>query len=395
MEKGRIRFRLIYRVGRVVAQLFLLRYGFRTNRLRKTDENYIVMSNHLTEKDMLMLGAAMKEPMYFVAGEHLLRSPAGKLMAWAQNPIFMYKGAGDLGTIREIVRRVKNGDNVMIFPEGSRSFAGETVQLPQSAARLVKLAGCGLITYHIQGGYFVAPRWAYTFRTGPVRGNIVHVYSAQEVRDMSREQLTEAINHDLYENAYETQRKHPAAYRGKRLAEGLENYLITCSRCGAFDTMITENDRFRCTKCGQAGRYTDTGFLEGEGLRFDSVYDWGKWSEEQLSAYIRGQEDGAVCFRDEPVTLYEITRDHRQVNLYTGDVTGFRDRLELGETVIPLKDITAIDMLYYGKTLLFTWEGRHLGITGEQFHALKYHKLYEEAPARKKPHPAKASADRE
>lgn len=379
MDKSRLKFRyrFIYKTVGGLAPLILRKYGFTTERISKKDEPYIVVANHLTEVDMLMLGGAFAEHMYFVAGEHLLRTKAGPKIKWAQDPIFTYKGAPSIDTMREVIRKIRAGHNVMIFPEGSRSFNGETVKLDSGIAKLVKTAGCALATYHIEGGYFVAPRWAYTTRTGPMKGHIVNIYSSEEVRSMSKEELTDCINRDIYENAYETQRRNMYTYKGERLAEGLENYLVRCSCCGAFDSMVTEDDRFRCTECGQSGRYTPQGFLEGEGLRFDSVYDWGVWSEKETCKYIKTFEGDGPVFRDADTVLYEVLSDHSRVDLASGEIKGFKDRLEAGGDTFRFEDINGMDMLYFGKTLVFSYKKRHMAITGEHFHAIKYHKLFD------------------
>ena len=172
-EKTRLdkrRYSMIYKTARQFARLPLRKYQFKTDQLPKTDEPYIVMANHLTEADIIMVARAFPQHMYYVAGEHLRRSKIGNLIEWSQHPIFEFKGAGAVEVVREITRRIKRGNNVIIFPEGSRSFNGETIKLPLSAAKIVKMAKCGLVTYRLQGGYFVAPRWAYTVRRGPVRG---------------------------------------------------------------------------------------------------------------------------------------------------------------------------------------------------------------------------------
>ena len=379
VDKGRFKYRykLIYKTVGSLVPLLLHKYGFKTDRMSKKDEPYIVVSNHLTEVDMFMVAGAFSEHMYFVAGEHLLRTKAGPKMKWAQDPIFTFKGAPSIDTMRAVIRKIRAGHNIMIFPEGSRSFNGETLKLDSSIAKLVKTAGCALVTYHIEGGYFVAPRWAYTTRTGPMKGNIVNVYSSQEVKKMSTDDLTDCINRDIYENAYDTQRRNMYKYKGKRLAEGLENYLVKCSCCGAFDSMVTEDDRFRCTECGQSGTYTQEGFLEGDGLRFDSVYDWGVWSEKEICKYIKEFEGEEAVFCDTEVVLYEVLPDHSRIDLANGEVKGYKDRLEIGTEVVSFDEIRGMDMLYFGKTLVFTWQKRHLAITGEHYHAIKYQKLFE------------------
>ena len=376
-KQDKRRYPLLYKAARAAAWFPLRKYQFQTDKLPKTDEPYIVMANYLTEADIIMVARAFPQHMYYVAGEHLRRSKIGGLIEWAQHPIFEFKGAGAVEVVREITRRVKRGNNVIIFPEGSRSFNGETIKLPLSAAKIVKMAKCGLVTYRIEGGYFVAPRWAYTVRRGPVRGVIVHHYTAEEVKAMSAEQLLDAINTDLHENAYERQRKERFLYKGERLAEGLENYLVKCPVCGEFDTMVTADNEFYCTKCGHRGIYREDGFLEGKDLVYDNVYDWGKWAEEQTTAYIKEKPDDAVIFGDRNVKLYLVTNDHRQIDIFDGEVLGYKDRLEMNGEVFPFEKIIAMDMLYFGKTLLFTIDNKHLGITGERYHAIKYQKLYD------------------
>ncbi len=143
------------------------------------------MANHCTEVDMIMLVKAIKPHQYFVCGEHLLRSKFGPKLKLLYNPIPEFKGASATKTVSEIIRRIRAGCNIMIFPEGSRSFNGETLKQPVATGKLVKLAKSGLITYRITGGYFVAPRWAYNFRTGPLEGKIVHRYTPEEIAAMS------------------------------------------------------------------------------------------------------------------------------------------------------------------------------------------------------------------
>ena len=117
MDKSRIRFRykLIYKTVGSLVPLILRKYGFSTDRISKKDEPYIVVANHLTEVDMLMVAGAFSEHMYYVAGEHLLRTKAGPKMKWAQDPIFTYKGAPSIDTMREVIRRIRAGHNVMTY----------------------------------------------------------------------------------------------------------------------------------------------------------------------------------------------------------------------------------------------------------------------------------------
>ena len=372
------RYDAIYRVGRVFTTAYMkLKYGYRTNKPPKSDGPYIVMANHTTEEDMFMVGAAFKKPMDFVVGEHLTRTKGGAKIFKYCEPIAIFKGSVATAPVREIMRRVKDGRNIMIFPEGSRNFNGETEPVGAAAGKMVKACRCGLYTYRTKGGYFMAPRWAKTFRKGHCEGEVVRYYSPEELGKMSAEEITAAINRDIYENAHETQRQWMKPYKGKDLAEGIENYCIICPECGSYDTLQSEGNTFRCGSCGLSGEYLETGFLKGEKLPFDNVLSWGRWQEKRFDEDMNKRAEDERLFTEENLTLYEVSEDHVQTTLGTGTLRAYKDHLEMLGNRWDFQNIPAMSMLYFGKTLLFMDGKRHLGITGEHFHAWKENRLWE------------------
>ncbi len=361
----------------VIAQPYMaIRYGFKTKHLR-LKEPCLVVSNHLTEIDMIMVGCAFPRQMYIVGGEHIQSRSIFPVLDFFFHPITMYKADSDTAAIKEIIRRLRAGHSIMLFPEGSRSFNGETETLTDSIGKLCKSGKCGLVTYHLGGGYFTAPRWAYTTRKGRMWGEIKSYLTADEVAKMSPHEITELINRDIHDNAYETQRVEMNRYTGERLAEGLENYLIICPSCGEYNTLETSGNEFKCPHCGLHGKYNEYGFLEGENLPFDNVYDWGKWVEKKFREDLLGKQPDELLYTDSDLKFYEIAPDHERITLEETGIKGYSDRIEIGGSEFDFSEISGMDMLYYGKTLMFTWRGRHFGLTGENFHAVRYKWTYD------------------
>ena len=373
----------VYKAVYPLTVLLLRKYQFKTDVCPKLkDGHYIIMANHTTESDMTMLINAFRRHMYFVCGEHLLRSKVAKPYWFFFDPIPEAKGTIPLGTVREILRRAHKGHNIMIFPEGSRSFNGVTAKVGVSSGKLVKMAKAGLITYRIIGGYFIAPRWAYHFRKGKVEGKIVHIYSPEQIARMSDQEVADAINNDLYEDAYESQKKRMVRYSGEGQAEGIENYLIRCPHCLAYDSMEGKDNKFRCTKCGKEGTLDEYGYIHGD-FPFDNVRDFGAWVVKSFKEDMRDREDGAHLFTETDVKLFEITRDHRQVDLVKGTAEIYKDRIEIGDYRLPFAEMPAMSGLYFGKTALFTHGNTYYGLTGEHCHAWKCNMLYELAKEEK------------
>lgn len=368
--------KLIYSIAHRVAPLLVREYNFKTSPVPEINEPYIVLANHTTEKDMVMLATAFRKHMYFVCGEHLFRTNFGKALRLFFDPIPAPRGGSMVKATKEVLRRCKHGHNIMMFPEGCRSFHGETLPQTQVIGKLVKKSGHALVTYRTRGGYFIAPRWAYQFRPGQAFGDVMNVYSSAQLAEMTTQEVADAINRDLYENAYNSQTAAPYPYRAERLAEGLENYLVICPKCGSYDTMETKADRFRCTCCGLGGVYNEFGFLIGDGLPFDRVDKWGKWMEGRYAEDLSKKQPDELLFTERDIQLYEVTSDHRRIDLEKGELRIYRDRLEFGSDVFDLANISSLSLLYYGKTVLFTHRGRYVGMTGEGFHAWKIEHLY-------------------
>jgi len=376
MKTSETAHRLIYSIAHRIAPLLVRSYNFKTTPVPDPGEPYIVLANHTTERDMVMLATAFRKHMYFVCGEHLFRTSFGKALRLLFDPIPAPRGGSMVKATMEILRRCKRGHNIMMFPEGCRSFHGET--LPQSPVigKLVKKSGHALITYRTRGGYFIAPRWAYEFRPGQAEGAVVNVYSSADLAKMSAQEVTDAINRDIFENAYDSQTATPYPYRAKRLAEGLENYLVICPKCGSYDTMQTRDDRFHCTCCGLGGVYDEYGFLNGDELPFRRVDEWGKWMEDRYARNLSEKAPDALLFTEQDIQLYDVTSDHRRIDREKGELRIYRDRLEFGGDTFDFENISALSLLYYGKTVLFTHKGRYVGMTGEAFHAWKIEQLY-------------------
>lgn len=358
---------------------FVLRkYQWKTDKLPKLEEPCLVLSNHLTESDMFMLISAARKHMYFVCGAHLMRAKVGKALRRFIDPIPAPRGGNTLPAVKEILRRIDEGHSVMMFPEGCRSFDGETLPSVAATAKLVRKSGAALVTYRIHGGYFIAPRWGHKFRVGPASGEVVGVYSSAELADMSVSEITALLDRDLYEHAYDRQRENPQPYVCEAPAEGLENYLIICPKCGSYDSMETSGDKFRCTCCGLHGIHDEYGFLRGEELPFDNVYDWGKWMTKRFHEDMDRMETRGICFTEQHITLYEIHSDHSRTDLAEDvELKVFADRFEVAGREFLFKDISNQSLLYFGKSILFLHRSGYYGLTGETFHAWKASQLWE------------------
>lgn len=339
------RHRFFWKLLRPLIIVFLwIKFGYTAKIARDLPDNYIVLANHATDFDPLMVAASFPRQMYFVASEHVARwKRAFKWLDYAFAPIMRYKGTVAASTVVEVLRRVRKGANVAIFAEGARTWDGVTGPILPSTAKLIKSARCGLVTYKLVGGYFVSPMWSYRTRRGYCHGEVANVYSKEQIAAMSQEELYNAIVADLYEDAYARQEYRPREYRGKGLAEGLQNLLFICPKCGGYDTFVTSGSVVCCHACGWSARYTTRALLED--APYATVKEFSRWQNERVA---RDAVNGAI-YHAPNGTLISV-QNHIESPLACGEVSIDGEYLRCGDVAVRVADIS--DMAMHGKRAL-------------------------------------------
>ena len=335
---------------------------------------YFLLCNHNMEYDPILLGLASPSHTYFVATENVLRKGfISKLLMRYLKPIIHTKGKAGLQSSMEILRQLKAGHNVALFPEGNRSFNGVTGPIFPATGKLARRSGASLITYRIQGGYFTQPRWGLSLRRGKVCGKLVHIYTPDELKSMTDEEIIAAIERDLHEDAYETQSHDPVAFRGSNLAAGLEAALFLCPKCGKIGTLHSRDDRIECS-CGFSAVYDVYGGLTDTDGEKRTVTAWDTWQRRQLSA-LRETADADTALFSDHVTVRQI-RDHAVQKTVSADLTAYRDHFTLGDTVILTSEIEGA-AIFSRNTLTAHVDAQYEIRGAEDFCALKYLYLFD------------------
>ena len=393
--KGRKRHDFVYRLGWMLVHRPMARmFNFEYDTIDAGHSPYIVISNHLTNYDPILIGLSFRKLMYYVASDHVLRSGfKGKLLNFLMAPIVRTKTIQETQTVISIFRRLKENCNICIFAEGSTSFDGETGEVQRSIGKLVKRAGVALVTYRFTGSYFTFPRWARFFHRGKMQGRLVQIYSPEEIASMTEDEIYDSIMKDIYVNAYAEQEKNPVEYAGKKPAEYLETTLYCCPKCRQFSTLKSRDDTLSC-ECGFQVRYNKFGYFEIPGKKepppFATILNWAKWQREEIKSLAEKMEsiDGSTpVFTDEDQLLFQITRASHNTLIAEGKLALFKDRLSVIEksgktTEFPLDNIADIGIITMMTIIFSTNENKVFEIHSKKPRsALKYMEIYR---ARKK-----------
>ena len=310
---------------------FKLAYSYNCKKAPAIQSPYLVISNHTTVLDCVLVGMSFRKQMYFVASEHVYRKGwVSRLLRWAFEPIAKMKGSSDTLTVMKIIRKLRNGYNVCLFAEGNRSFDGRNFPVPQATGKLAKICGATLVTYRIQGGYLTNPRWGFGIRHGKAFGQVVNVYTPEQLAQMTPEQINEIIENDIHEDAYDRQAVKKIAYKGKNRALGIECAFCVCPRCLTLGTITSKGNRVMCTSCGNETLFDVYGNFD-PAFGVSNTKEWEDLQEEYfktLAASAQSQSNSVPFFSDSDVCLKVLDSDHNEKKLGSGKMSLYTDRFE-------------------------------------------------------------------
>ncbi len=110
------------RAYRVFAPLIRLLYRVRITgqeNLPKTG-GFLLCSNHISARDIPLLGAHLSRQLRFLAKEEVFKTPLLRSVARSLGAIPVHRSGADTDAIRRAVETIHMGDCVVIFPQGHR-----------------------------------------------------------------------------------------------------------------------------------------------------------------------------------------------------------------------------------------------------------------------------------
>ncbi|KMQ52953.1 1-acyl-sn-glycerol-3-phosphate acyltransferase [Chitinispirillum alkaliphilum] len=212
---------------------------------------FLVIANHGTFFDPWMAGFYSFTPFLFMINDDAFRaSKFTSLYLKIVGTIPKKKGASDFKAMKTTLSCLKSGKAVCIFPEGQTTWDGETQPIYSGIEKIAKRAKCPIMFVRFQGNFLSKPWWAKTQRKGKVAISF-KTLSREEIEQLSEPQLLEKIKSSIYQNDIKDPSNLKIPFKGKNMAEGLENFLWVCRECNKEDSLKAKNNTIECTNCNQ------------------------------------------------------------------------------------------------------------------------------------------------
>jgi 1-acyl-sn-glycerol-3-phosphate acyltransferase len=246
----------------------------------KRKESALVVANHVTDDDPFLVNMFIDRPIRYVSSTVVMLRPVlGFLLTKVAKATPKRKGKADLQTVRDMIKNVRKGYLVGVFPEGNTSYYGESQEMVFSTAKLAKQLKIDVIACKIEGGYLSNNRWMKSSaKNGNIRLSYKTILKKEELKDLTPEEIYDVMKEALYTNAYEE--NLPSNQRKKR-AEGVEHFIYACPLCDSIASITGRGNDLVCDSCGVIGSINEDERLVG--LGFDTFLEYQSFQESKLA----------------------------------------------------------------------------------------------------------------
>jgi 1-acyl-sn-glycerol-3-phosphate acyltransferase len=113
------------------------------------------------------------------------------------NAIPVKLGAPDIFAMRKVLNKLKKGEGVTLFPEGTRTHDGKISPFKPGLGLLARRGAAPIIPVVIDGAFECWPRHKKLFSPGHIRVTYGKPISVKQVKDMGDEKLAELLTETL------------------------------------------------------------------------------------------------------------------------------------------------------------------------------------------------------
>lgn len=148
---------VLIKFGQMKVQSYIRKYANITlkgiENLDEVKKPRIFISNHLSNADGLVLDKVLKEKSdpYFVAGAKLSDDLVTRIGTKVVKNIPIKPNSADKDAITKIVKALRGGEDVLIFPEGTRSRTGAMIEGKKGILLFAKMSKAEIIPIGISG----------------------------------------------------------------------------------------------------------------------------------------------------------------------------------------------------------------------------------------------------
>lgn len=188
-------YKIVYAIGAVVFRVWhpVFRVEGRENVLR--DGNMVICPNHCGMADPIWILLALRLGKFprIMAKQSLLDVPLLGAFLRRCNVFGVQRGKQDVAAVKESLRALREGENLLLFPEGTRVKKGKTVRAKTGAVRFALQTDTPLLPVYIE---------TRRFPLSPMRCIIGKAYSLPQADKKAPHEVLQGYTEELMGKIY-------------------------------------------------------------------------------------------------------------------------------------------------------------------------------------------------
>lgn len=201
---------MVYRIMRLLCQVsmsMVWQVRIFGRHLEPKSGGCVYVCNHQSFLDPMLMSFALRRPMNYMARDSLFRMPGFAGFIRSLNAFPVRRGTADMAALKEAMRRLRSGRQVVVFAEGTRTRDGRIGRMLPGVAMLAQRAADWTVPVVIDGAFEAWPRT----RALPGPGRVLVQYAEPIPREQARacrpEQLISSIRSRLIEMQTDLRRR--------------------------------------------------------------------------------------------------------------------------------------------------------------------------------------------
>lgn len=275
---------IYYPAAAILSLIYRIKYRLTVDRsaLKGVKGPALILAPHVSGKDHVLTGLALlpNRPTY-VLSEHFMAKKGLRPILRMMHAIPKKMFCSDTRSVLNMIRAVREGNVLVLFPEGRLTWYGRSLAITDGTAELVHRMGVDVYTVISDGAGMTFPKWAKFARRGKIRIRTEKIFSGDEAKSLPVSQINDVLSRRL---CHDEETALPGVrFKTKDTTAGLDGIIWRCPVCNGTDCLDCSDGHIYCRSCGldrvldEYGRIAPVR-VESENPKkrivIDSVADW-------------------------------------------------------------------------------------------------------------------------
>lgn len=160
------------------------------------DDGYIICANHKSNWDPIFLAVTFKKPIHFMAKKELFEKPVLKNLLNAIKVFPVDRKGRDLKSLKYSISLIKEGENIGIMPEGTRTKTIDRKNMKDGLAYVALKSEADILPVEIISS-FIPFKKTYIYINEPIK--------VEDYKDLKSREAMKIMTDEVFKGIYKRQ----------------------------------------------------------------------------------------------------------------------------------------------------------------------------------------------